>query len=172
MFRGEVRRVGFFDPDDLTTEVVREDVVYTRAANGLALSRETVRTWFCEDGTAHPVGKTSTKVYSDDPVEQMDEGERRRGNVIKRLTIDVLGMLAATQTAGNLVAAELLGRDFTDLHAAAITSYLRIGDNATLQGEVVADPTPWLDNDLAAVGAPGVTIRQAIVSALAGIMEA
>jgi hypothetical protein len=171
MFRGEVRQVGFFAPDNHTDEIVRETMVYVRSANGLAVSRTTTRTWFREDGTAHPVAKVTTKDYAADPVHQMQEGARRRQNVVDRLTIDVLGMLMATQTAGDVAAAETIGAGFMLTHSSAVTTYLRTGANALLQAEVTADTAAWLDNDLAALGMGGVTIRQAIVASLLGIME-
>jgi hypothetical protein len=171
MFRGEVRRIGFYAPDDHDDEIVRETMVYTRAANGLALSRTTTRTWFREDGTPHPLTKVTVKDYEAHPIHQMQEGVRRRQNVVDELTLQVLGMLVVTQTNGDVAAAEALGSAFMLTHETCTTNYLRNGDNAMLQAEINADTTTWLENDLTALGMPGMTIRQVLVASLAGIME-
>jgi hypothetical protein len=171
MFRGEIREVHYTDPDDYDDIILRVGVVYVRSANGLATSRTTTRTWVREDGSDHPATKVTVKDYASDPVLQMQEGARRRQNVIDKLSIDVLGMLAYTQTGGDIAAAEVLGAAFMLSHNAAVTTFLRAGANAQLQADVTADVTAWLNNDLAAMGMPGVSIRQVILGSLLGISE-
>jgi hypothetical protein len=171
MYRGEVREVHYTNPSDYSDVMLKVTVTYTRAPNGLVLSRIVTRTWVCEDGTDHPDQKITSKDYSPDPVHQMQEGIRRRENVINQLTIQVLGMLMAIRTAGDPSAAEVLGATFMMTLESYTTNFIRTGDNQTIRGVVMTDTTEWLDDDLTALGMPGVTIRYVIYDSLAGIMD-
>ena len=164
IFRGEVREISFYIQDDelaldpstgaviAGTKVVREDHVYTRDANGLAIRRDITINWIQEDGSDHPSSKVRTKIYS--PLEQGREGTRRRTNVVDQMKLQLVGMLAATETAGDFDAAVLLGQQFFTSHFQEIAEFVETASDQIVS-DLVADTSPWMDNLIA----PGVTIR-------------
>jgi len=179
MFRGEVREMGYYDmasvaanPDDPEqwVRVVGEFIEYTRDAMDLATSRVTTRKWYCTDGTFDSRIKVTTKRYTG--MTAMDEGNRRRVNVVNYSSILILGLLAMTETGGDLHAAEVLGRAFTTLYQPQISNFIRVGDDA-LQVAIEADTTTtWLDNDMEPVGYPaGTTFRDVIIAEILDISD-
>ncbi len=168
IFRGEVREISFYIQDQnfsldpstgavvSGTKVVREDHVYTRDANGLALRRDITISWLREDGSAHPSQKVRTKLYS--PLEQGREGTRRRSNVIDQMKLQLVGMLAATETAGDFTAAVILGQTFFTAHFQEIAEFVETASDQ-ITADLIADTTPWMNNFVAA----GVTIRAVLL---------
>lgn len=211
-YRGEVRRVEYWDSpakNDLYLTVV---VQYVRRANGLLqivnpnavwgdadfIGRRTTRTWYRTDGTTEPDIKVTDKTYN--AVDAMREGERRRHNVIQQLAIDLLTMIVVTETATNPAAptaaevteAEEIGTAYLakyegDIGLFYTTGYLGWTGKPEHQTNydpgppethdpaptpnITADNETWLDNDLALLGQPGVTIRDATLDALKWIQE-
>lgn len=167
MNKGVVERLEWH-PDEVIDEcVVHVEYTYTRAANGLALTQDGLFCFHNTDGTEHPVTYTTHKVYS--PLEQMDEGETRRNNVVKQVSIEVLGILAALVTGGDLTAAENIGLPYIAKHQALIDTYIRAGANAALQAAIAADTEAWLATDLTPMGIPGVTLHQYIIASFDSI---
>ena len=173
VFRGEVREVRYYTDATKNDLVLKVEVVYTRTSNGLATSRTTTRTWYRRDGTPHPLTKVTLKEYDD--LMQMQEGKRRRGNVVDQLTLDVLMMLVVTETGGDIPAAEAIGMVYMGKYSVALSNYVRTGDMSfkvpPASPNITDDTEDWLDNDLALIGMPGVTIRMAILNSLKGIMD-
>lgn len=177
--RGEYRRVEYYLTPARVTKVIDVVIEYARQPNGLLaminpaaqwgdpdfFGRRTVRTWYRADGTPHPDVKITVKTY--DAVESGDEGERRRGNVMKQLQYDVLIMLVYTETAGDVAAAEAIGMAYLAKYENEISNYVATGDQ-TIAAGVAADTETWLDNGLdnPPFGLPGVTIRDVILDSL------
>lgn len=166
--KGEVREVEWHATpahDDLVLSV---HVTYERTPNGLASSRRVIRRWYREDGTVG-AQKLTTKYY--DGLHQMREARRRRDNVVDQLLIDVLGMLVYTETYAEpdpIAAAEAIGIPFVAARESMLDSYRQTGDQ-TIVANIGVAVDAWLDNDLAPLGSPGVTIRQAMQAALTPI---
>lgn len=142
---------------------VREDYVFTRDANNLALYRTHDVIWICDDDTEHPDKKVMpTKFYS--VLDRMAEGKRRRRNIVDRLEYDMIGWIAVTESVDPLTAADM-GRALFQILSADATRYLDVQDMAittTIQDDTT---TTWLDNVIAA-GPPAVTIRAALIDSL------
>ena len=180
MFRGEVRQVRYFDVDsveanpsdeNLWTKVLQVDVVYVRDASDLATSRTTTRTWYREDASAHPGVKLTKKIYA--PFQQMLEAVRRRQNVIDGAALTILGLIAMTETAGDIPAAEDIAQAFTSDYDLELNNYVRVGSNEFSTKLLADTTTTWFDNDLTALGYPaGTTIRDVIYSEIRSIADA
>lgn len=206
MYRGEVRKVDYYDGPAKAIPVLTVDIDYVRQPNGLLtmvnpnavwgdadfFGRRTTRTWYKKDGSLHPLTKTRDKVY--DAVSAMSEGERRRKNVIQDLSINLLTMLAVTETAADpanptaaeITEAEVLGVSYISKYESAINIYYTAGSlswtgKAEHQstGDAADAPTPnisddteaWLSNDLTALGMPGTTIKDYLLNTLKFIYE-
>jgi hypothetical protein len=78
---------------DLTTPVLRADIAYTRTAAGFALWRVVNRTWFNRDGSENTEVKTTQKFYIINPNETMDEGTKRRRNLVQSVQAPVIEMM-------------------------------------------------------------------------------
>lgn len=186
-YRGERRVVQFHattDFDDLVVQVeVFADAALTvpgwsRNAQGLPIERWKRRRWYAEDGTVAAEKVTHKSYIKASPLEtyqeQRAEGVRRRNNVLASLQATVLGLLMATETEGDPVAAEEIGIPYLRSHDVDVNAYRETGDYATFAANVTADSSitwPWLDNDLGMLGyPPGTTIRDVILSFLVGIV--
>lgn len=187
MVDGEVREVEYhaddaFDDLVLKVAVFKDQALttpgYTRTSNGLAVERWTERTWYREDDTAHPETKVTHKTYSHDSLQQMREGRRRRGNVIDQLSITVLNLLVATETAvdplnptpAEITAAEVIAMPWLATYDVHVNNYIRVGDLAWKTAgspNLTDDTATWLDNDCEPVGYPAsTTIRDVILGSL------
>lgn len=184
-FRGEVREVDYYTDESMSTLVISVQVYaddsltilgYSRDPLGLVIERWTKRTWWKEDDTPGKI-KVTHKTYSHDANEQMNEGRRRRTNVVNSLTLQVLNMLVATSAANPMAptiaeiqAAESLGLEFMSDYSSQISSYIS-GGNLTWVGTpgVGDDPRSWLDNNVVAYGWTGPTIRDEIQSTMVEI---
>jgi hypothetical protein len=111
--------------------------------------------------------KVFTKYYTT-TAEKIFEIQRRRDNVIHKLSEDVMGMIAYTETAGDIPAAITLGQAYMTEVATEIANFKEHGvDDLAVVTETqtpVRDNHPWLDNDLAPVGFPGVLMYQFIAA--------
>jgi hypothetical protein len=165
--RGRIIRVDWFatysvdangeeQGDDL---VVCETLVYTDDASGLARHRLQKITWYLEDGTPGQ-SKTREKIYGN--AASRTEGRRRRRNVIDNMSIKVVGMLAATETDGDVSAAIDLSRPFLDALSSEVSMYVESGATA-LHAAIVSSTVSWLANAVAT----NTTIRDYILGELA-----
>jgi hypothetical protein len=187
MVDGEVQEVEYHADEDFDDLVIKVAVFkdqalttpgYARTSNGLAVERWTERTWYREDGTAHPDTKVTHKAYSHDALQQMREGRRRRSNVIDQLSITVLNLLVATETAvdplnptpAEITAAEAIAIPWLATYDDHVNNYIRVGDLAwktTGTPNLTDDTATWLDNDCEPVGYPAsTTIRDVILGSL------
>ena len=97
---GEVTNVQWYaDYDDVTDTfsdlIIDVSVAYTRNAMGLPLYRDTVRTWYLEDGTAASPTKITKKYYRGN--ERTDELERRAKNAVAMQNTIGLGLIISDQ---------------------------------------------------------------------------
>ena len=75
---------------------------------------------------------------------------KRRNNNIRLLKVAVLTMLMVTETAGDPAAAQALGDAFFLPYANDVAYYRENGTNyVTIQSNIAADATSWLDNSIA-----------------------
>lgn len=166
--RGVIVRTGYFaymsfNPAtyqfDFSEEVVREDYVYQRDANGFAQSRVMSITWFNNDGTVNEATKNRVKIYT--TAESIRETARRRQNILDQLQVDLMGifMQALGDTQRDAVRR---GQQFWKGHSNGIALFKDIGDEETLISEIANDTeNTWLTADIG-----GLTIRDFINSKL------
>lgn len=192
MYRGEVREVNYFTDETKTTLVLKVQVFsdeecttpgYSRNSLGQPVERWTKRTWYKEDGSAHPETKITHKVYTHDNVSQMREGIRRRNNTIDKLMVDVLRAYVFTTavdpmnpTAEEMTAAYNALAVYTDGYEAEITTFIRVGSNSFLtppaSPNVTDDTETWLDNSVVAMGYPaGWTVRTILLEGIKNISD-
>lgn len=192
MYRGEVREVRYYTDETETTLALVVRVCsdadctalgYVRNSLGAPIERWTERTWYREDGTAHPDKKVTKKVYSHDAVAQMSEGLRRRQNQVDKLSIDILQAYVGTTavdpqnpTAAELEAAYDAVTQYNDKYEGPLTTFVRVGRNDFLtppsSPNVTDDTETWLNNDVSALGYPaGWTIRTIILESVKNISD-
>ena len=140
--------------------LVAEDHVYTENADGFAIYRDITVTWYREDGSAGPETKTLRKYYT--VIESRTEGRKRRRNVIDTISMNVVGWLMATQTAGDQGAAVALGTPFMANLSTETNNYIELSDGSLATAITDDTTTAWLDNLIA----PGVTIRAGLLAEL------
>ena len=151
--QGELQKVEYHSNKEFTDLVLKVDVAYQRDSLGFALERTTTRTWYLENGDAHPKQKITNKVY--DELGTIIEGEKRRGNIKKLVSKKALEYMIATiqdKTPEEIV---VMGRDFLKVHQAGFNAFIQ-ESNTDLYQEIVQAPDAWLDN---IIDAQGTTIR-------------
>lgn len=163
--KGELTKVEFYSSYDPGTEtfddlVVQEDYVYIRE-NGFVSSRELTITWVLADGTLSPNTKTRIKYY--DQGAALAEGKRRRKNLINNLSIQIVGLIAATEGV-TVEEATATGEAFLDKHSADISTFELSGSDVLPQAIAADTEELWLDNPLPQD--PETTIREFIISEL------
>jgi len=157
--------------------VIDVGINYNIGANDFVTDRTTTRKWYHEDGTlSADTGswKVTTKHYTNEGA--MKEGRRRRNNIIVKLQKDVVGMIMITHPS-TLAEAQTYGQDFFIDFYTEITLYEQINHRSASVGistdgildKVTQAPIgqyPWINNDLAAFGLPGVSIKSYIGGSL------
>ena len=157
MLEGWLNALGEKEGNDLA---VREDFEYTLNAGGFAVERTQTIRWYLEDGTEGG-SKTRHKFY--DNKDSREEGRRRRRNVIDILSMDVVGILAATHTSGDIPSAVAIGIAYMGALEAETIDFIETSSNA-LRDAITGDAdTSWLNN---VIDVNGTTVRDYIVVAL------
>ena len=161
MVKGEVTRVDYFVDEALTDLILRVEIEYTRDALYLAIYRVVTRSWFKEDGTAHPDTKVTKKIYTINIDDQIKEAHRRRQNIIDRLLLVVLGMMIATMPGESMTDILKDGRDFNHDLGVDFSTYISVGGEeivTVISGAIISGITGnWIDN---VIDGEGTTIRQ------------
>lgn len=148
MIQGEVTQVDWYSDIALTDKVIRVNVSYNRDSIGFALNRTTTRTWINEDETDHPDVKVTQKDYTINLNEQLEEGQRRRGNLVNKLSLEVLGrmqvVLYGVHTPEEIVQ---MGRDFLLQHSVAWAEFVKVSHQQILADIALPDSIndEWLD---------------------------
>lgn len=167
--QGELQRIDWYADEMETDLVIRVEVVYERDAVGFATRRTTTRTWIKEDGTDASPQKITIKNYTSDMLGQIDEGVRRRGNLVKGIQMPVMGMLLATISAkdgeseierqSRII---LLGRKFLSDNKKYFTAFTE-DSNREIVNVIEGSTDFWMDN---VIDGNGTTIRQYLVNEL------
>jgi len=162
---GELRTIEWFSDEALTDLIIRVDVAYTRDTAGFALHRTTTRTWYHINGTPNPETKITHKSYTININEMIQEGIKRRSNIVDLMKINALGMmqqvLTSTHTPEEIIG---LGRDFLLLHKNVMNAFIDESHKQIVIDIGAADAAHdfWLDQDMM----PGVTFRGYMISQL------
>lgn len=139
--------------------VIKESFIYTEDAAGLARHRMQTIVWIREDDSQGET-KERPKIYSN--AEARTEGRRRRRNVVDQMSMSVVGMLAATQTSGDVSQAISIGQAYMSNLDAQSAEFVELG-TTSLAGAILGDSqTTWLNNPISA----SATIRDFILGEL------
>lgn len=169
LVRGELLKIEYFasmtlDPNTgskVGSNLVAEETrVYTNGPFG-PVRKDTSIKYILADDSDGPVVTLEPTFY--DIEESRTAGRRRRRNVIDGMTIQVIGMLAITQTSGDIDAATAIGKSYLASIAGLVSLYIEGGD-AMLANHITMDiVATWLDNVIAP---PSTTIRHYILGEL------
>jgi hypothetical protein len=149
--RGELQKVEWYADQACTDLVLEVDISYTRDSLGFALNRTTTRKWKNEDNTDNHKVKTTNKDYTINQLEQINEGIRRRDNIINGLQMPVLGMMIATKDQAASLTGKtdqeiiLAGRDFLKSHKVSFQSFID-ESHQQIQTDITNDASDWLNN--------------------------
>lgn len=165
---GLVSQNNYYDKYDENTKtysdkVVQEDVTYHRWPEEFIEKRtKNIKFIWEDEGIADE--KTMTKYYS--TMDWIKAWERMRSNIISDMKITVMWLIQATEWVTMDEAKTLWTPAITEM-AEETVSYIN-WDWETLPAKILSDTTyTRLDNDLAVIWQPWVTIRQLILSKLA-----
>ena len=163
--QGELQSTYWYSDIEKKDLVLKVESVYSRDQLGFAVTRRTVRTWIREDGSEHEWTKISIKEY--DMLAQIDEGVRRRGNIVKGIQMPILGMMM--QTIQNKTSTEiiLMGRAFLKKYQSEFVAFQNESNSGIIQAMMQADED-FLDNPIQ-VDENGVvlaTVRSYIINEL------
>lgn len=150
-----------FDGTNFGHPVVKEVFSYVRNAQGFALYRTQTVNWYMKNGQLGPDPKIMVKYYNSQ--EAIQEGKRRRGNVIDQAMMMVAGMLLATETTGTDQEKLDKGRDLMEHYQADIIDYIEAGRDDLMHAVAADTQFPWLNN---VIDGNGTTIRDATVANL------
>lgn len=156
--QGELQLVEYYADKAFTDLIFKVQVNYVRDALGFATERTTTRTWYREDGSAHPTQKITNKVY--DELAQIIEGEKRRGNIKKLVSIHALKYMIGTITDKTPEQIVVMGRDFLKVHQAAFNAFIS-ESNTDIYADIAAAQDDWLDN---IIDAQGTTIKAYVLN--------
>lgn len=87
--QGEVVRVDWYADEAKTDLVLTTEIIYTRDQFGFATSRVTERKWVMNNGDYHPLTKVTKKNYTINIEDQIQEGKRRRENIVNTSTLPI-----------------------------------------------------------------------------------
>lgn len=156
MIKGEVQTEEYyqsFNGSQYSGLVVRETNSYTRDMLGFALYRTTTVEWAIKSGQMSDKKKVWKKFY--DPLQMIEEGIDRRGNIIKFLQPKILGLLQVSLPANEMVNILVYGRAFLSDLKDDFENFVNHSDRAlytTLQDANLLSTHPWLTLTPAALG--------------------
>jgi len=177
--KGELLRVDWFSDQNMTDLVLKTEMSYIRDPFGFAISRTTVRTWMDESGNPLPDQKITTKFYTHNPISQIEEGKRRRANIVNGIQLPTMGLMIESMSVAPYNYSQgqilLIGRDFLDRHESEFKNFIESSSSVTdfndpnfgrkkvaVAIEQAANSTdPWLKETPSQLG--GASIEQYLV---------
>lgn len=167
--KGELNKTEYFSDEAMTDLIIKVNMTYTRDIMGFATERTTTRIWIREDDTEHPDAKITKKVYGQGTLAPIEEGIRRRGNIVKGLQMPVLGMLLNTLPAKDGESEQerqerciMLGRRFLAHYKEDFTMFIE-DSNRKIYKEMVECTDFWMDT---VIDQNGTTIRAYVLNEL------
>ena len=174
--KGELQRMDYYADEASTDLVLRVDMTYTRDEFGWALTRTTTRTWYKENGDAHPDTKITIKRYYRDINLMEEESVKRRGNIVKTAKLSVLALLKEVYTDKSTFEIAAMGYAFLEEFSSEFSSFARdgiviidmadpyVGKKAIVKliGEADLVKYPWMTATPASLH--GATIQQFVMN--------
>lgn len=171
VYKGEVREITYYENVTLNADgtqtgdnpIVKETFAYTRDSDLLVISRVMKIYWFMNNGDVFTTANERVKYYTSE--QKIQEGQRRRKNIIDFMQIPVIGMIMQTEGVTQSEAITM-GADFFDGYITEVNAFIATPRMNTLQDAVSNDTGhAWLDN---VVNTPNAddTIRDYILDQL------
>jgi hypothetical protein len=169
--KGELNLVNYYSDAAKTDLILRVEMVYVRDSMGFPQSRTVTRTWFNEDGSEASPTKISTKIYPDNLTTYLNEGVRRRTNLLDILSAEVLQFRnlydpIVTGEAANIRYQRIVesGRRFKKLYHSEFDSFIDDANRDSIIAKMTDAEDFWLDTNIVHLSK---TIRQHILDQLA-----
>lgn len=175
---------GYVDPSNKGNNAIKITETYTTDPAHASLypsaraveTRNKTRAWYLTDGSLDELNiKTTTKNY-DTQAKKNNEGQRRRNNIINKLTENTAmgGIFSGVFADGNDAHVKLV--DLMELHSGAFSTYITSGrghiyDDLTAESSVAWLDTVVLDTPYTQAMVPqmiGMTLRNYILEKLKG----
>lgn len=155
--RGELRKTVYYaDSDGVNFYVPVLEVNFTwhRDASGFCYRRDSSISYYMNDGSINEQTKDMIKFYNEQ--ESIEEGRRRRQNIVNDITLQLLSMLNQTVTGYSAEAILQMGRDWFKLNKTDVETFVEASDK-TIYTVILNDSTWWMNNVVPDTG--GLTIR-------------
>lgn len=146
--------------------ILKVDFIYQRdPTTGLIFRQERVLSWYFENDALSEDTKVVEKFY--DPKQAIEEGKRRRTNVLDDIALKVIGLVAATEGISQDAAIDL-GSQFQQDYLMELDSYVKSPREKKFEDRLTAETAySWLNNDISALtGVPGLTVRLYLLNEL------
>jgi hypothetical protein len=158
--KGEVQKVEYYGVHDIQTNywddlVVVEDRQYLRQG-GFVYLRQMDVTWYYTDGTS---GQTETYYKFYTLPQAINEGIRRRNNIVSQVKIDTIGIVTQTQGVNPLVAETIAKQILREIDY-ELSLYID-GDVTPIYNKFFDLELDVLDDEVPNSG--GLTLRQYIL---------
>lgn len=156
MVKGEVQKEEYFKSFDgiiYSGLIVIESNSYTRDAMGFAKYRTTTVEWCLKNGSMCTYKKVWKKFY--DPLQMIEEGIDRRGNIIKFLQPKILGLLQISLPVNEMPNILTYGRNFLSDMKEYFDNFINHSDKSLysqLVNPEIISLHPWLSLTPAALG--------------------
>lgn len=160
--KGELQKTTYYAVTDGTTfvdPVLQVTFVWHRDANGFCLRRDSTINYYMNDGSLSTENKYMEKHYNEQ--ESIDEGRRRRRNIVNDINLTVVGLMQMTITDKTDEEILQLGRDWYATNKNDIDNFVETSEQ-TIRGKILSDVTWWMNNIVPNTG--GLTIRQIVYS--------
>lgn len=160
--KGELQKTVYYAVTDGVTfsiPVLQVTFVWHRDANGFIMRRDSEITYYMNDGSLSVETKQMQKYYNEQ--ESIDEGRRRRRNIVNDINLTVVGLMQMTINDKTDDEILQMGRDWYATNKDDIDNFVETSEQ-TIRSKILVDVTWWMSNVVPNTG--GLTIREIVYS--------
>lgn len=155
---GELREVIWYADSAKTIPVIKVEIIYNRTSTGIALSRQTKRSWYKKDGSLSLL-KVTNKTYNE--IDMMDEMYTRRTNVVSDGIITAVYALSLIYPSMDPTEREDMGKEYIGERQLEIDKFIKSGTKDLLNSITQDTTTTWMNTTIAEFG--GATLRETLM---------
>jgi len=100
---GVLNNIKWYSDGALTNLILEVDILYNYDGLGLVTDRIVTRKWYMENDNSHPDEKVTTKDYTINPQDQLDEAILRRTNNIRQTNLWLIGAVPGLTVADGTI---------------------------------------------------------------------
>lgn len=155
--RGELDKTVYYanyDGTNYSTPVLEVTFTWHRDSSGFCSKRDSVIAYYLSNGELASQTKNLEKFYNEQ--ESIEEGRRRRQNIVNDLSLTLIGLLFQTVTGKTSEEILQMARDWFKVNKTDIETFVEASDK-TIHTVILNDLTYWMDNLVPNAG--GLTIR-------------